>query len=231
MYFHDITSHPQLFNHSTVDIQMEGLMSRKGQDKKPLLGDCWEHTWSTGTNPPKNTKTNTLWSAHKYTHPHTTSLKIPFCSLLAHEGERHLLPGALSSNVFCWNYWTICIRSKTWKLRKIKPSSYRRDWGLQTCRRSRQSLSFRDTGTDTPLSVGAPGTPECNLLLCMWLCLPPPPPISPSLFLHHLPQTMFICISSHSLGSPPTFFSQFGAGQCFLCMTGNEAEWKKKLCF
>lgn len=63
-----------------------------------------------------------LLSAHKYTHPHTTSLKIPLCSLLAHEGERHLLPGALSSHTFCFLLkLLIYLHSKqNLKLRNIK---------------------------------------------------------------------------------------------------------------
>lgn len=52
---------------------------------------------------------NTLWSIEAaqsitptHTHTHTTSLKIPFCSLLAHEVERHLLCSALYSNTSCF---------------------------------------------------------------------------------------------------------------------------------
>lgn len=135
-----------------------------------------------------------------------------------------------------WNYWIICIRSKTQSLRNIKPSSYRRDWGLQTCWRTGWSLSFRETGTH-PSQWGPPGPLDviwyCQCDCACHACHPLsfPPNLSLSLFLHHLPQTMFICISPCSLG-PPSLFSQFGTGQCcVLRMTRNEAEWKKCFAF
>lgn len=94
-------------------------------------------------------------------------------------------------------------------------------------------------GTHTSVSTGpwdpwVSSGPVCVIVPAVHATppsLPLPPAISPSLFLHHLPQTMFICFSSRSLGSPPTptFFSQFGPGQCFLRMIRNEPRGENAL--
>ena len=73
----------------------------------------------------------------------------------------------------------------------------------------------------TVSTVPATPTPPTSLQL---------PPISPSLFLHHLPQTMFICFSSRSLGSlptlPPFFFRVWWRTMFFAY--GKERGWVEK---
>lgn len=133
-----------------------------------------------------------------------------------------------------WNYWIICIRSKTQSLRNIKPSSHRRDWGLQTCRRTGWSLSFCETGTH-PSQWGPPGPLDviwyCQCDCACHVCHPPllpsqSLPFSFSITSHK--QCLSALTRAHSF--PPSLFSQFGTGQCWvLRMTRNEAEWKNAL--
>lgn len=101
----------------------------------------------------------------------------PRCSLLVHGGECHLLPAVLPSKTFLLKLLIYLHFKQNLKLREIKTKH------LQD--RLEPPESFSDTGTDTPLSVGAPGTPD----LCVIVPAMPPPTPHISLALSPSPPT------------------------------------------